>query len=33
MKAHVISFAVTVAAVIVGLMVAPKVASMIGPKA
>ena len=32
MKAHAISFAVTVAAVIVGLLLAPKVAGMIGPK-
>lgn len=30
MKAHLASFAVTVAAVVVGLMVAPKVAALIG---
>lgn len=30
MKAHLTSFAVTVAAVVVGLMVAPKVAGLLG---
>lgn len=33
MKQHAINFAVTVAAVVVGLMLAPKVAALVGPKA
>lgn len=32
MKAHLISFAVTVAAVVVGLVVAPKVIAAVSPK-
>lgn len=33
MKQHLINFAVTVSAVVVGLMVAPKVAALMAPKA
>lgn len=33
MKQHVIHFACTVAAVVVGLMIAPKVAALVGQKA
>ncbi len=33
MKTHLINFAVTVAAVVVGLVVAPKVLSVVAPKA